>query len=73
MTLAEGPRDQARRETQLELNCSVLARAFGQDGEERRREKRERERERERERRRMANSRIFLGFPWAGTKRRDRF
>lgn len=29
MTVAEGPRDRARRETQLELNWSVLARAFG--------------------------------------------
>lgn len=29
MTVAEGPRDRARRETQLELNWSVLGRALG--------------------------------------------
>jgi len=62
MTLAEGPRDQARRETQLELNWSVLGRAFGQDGEDRR------EREREKDGK-WRTGRIFLGFLWAGTER----
>jgi len=36
MTIVEGPRDRARRETQLELNWSVLGRAF--EWERRRRE-----------------------------------
>ncbi|CAL1687228.1 unnamed protein product [Lasius platythorax] len=33
MTVAEEPRDRARRETQLELNWSVLGRAFGRETE----------------------------------------
>jgi len=32
MTVAEEPRDRARRETQLELNWSVLGRAFRREG-----------------------------------------
>jgi len=65
MTLAEGPRDQARRETQLELNWSVLGRAFGQDGEE--------TGERERERWKMANGQNFPGLSVGGDRARDRF
>lgn len=54
MIVAEGPRDRARRETQLELNWSVLGRAF------------EREDRREGG---WRTSRIFLGFLWAETGR----
>jgi hypothetical protein len=68
MTLAEGPRDQAaRRETQLELNWSVLGRAFGQDGEERR----ERERERERETENGERAEFSWGFCGRGPSERS--